>query len=241
MSGGPTWSSNAAANRVAIMENVPAVMYARGREAQEWLQSEQVAQLHKQRVIGPLQPAEPERILILHVAAVPCEHHGSGDRLIAEQRIEVEVVVRAGLGAGHRRWPGNQDRRAGPRIIAQRVRLILDVLADESEEQRPRQLVLDLGAQNAADIHQAAVGATIHLLPEVADGIPHPLRGTIREVHTEEQEIGRRPFEEVFVVTPQEEPAAAEVLPLGRPDLNDVLPIPDRRLSDERDGVESAA
>src|SRR5882672_3534357 len=241
MSGGPTWSSNAAANRVAIMENIPAVMYARGREPQEWLQPEQVAQLHKQYVIGPREPTEPECVLVLHVAAVPCEHHGSRDRLIAEQRIDVEVVVRAGLGARHRRRPGNQDRRAGPRIIAQRIRLILDVLADESDEQRPRELVLDLGAQNATDIHQAAVGATIHLLPEVADGIPHPLRGAVRQVHAEEQKVRGRPFEEVFVVTLEEEPAAAEVLPLGRPDLNDVLPIRDRRLSDERDGVEAAA
>src|SRR6266487_1663609 len=81
------------------------------------LQPEQITQLHEQGVCLALQPAEPERVLILHVAAVPREHYGSGNRLIAEQRIEVEVVVRTSLGAGHRRWSGNQNRRAGPTTV----------------------------------------------------------------------------------------------------------------------------
>src|SRR5256885_601590 len=38
----------------------------------------------------------------------------------------------------------------------------------------------------------------------------------------------------------QEEAAAAEMLPLRRADLDDVLAVADRRLSDERDRVETA-
>src|SRR5882724_16695 len=39
----------------------------------------------------------------------------------------------------------------------------------------------------------------------------------------------------------QEETAAAEVLPLGRPDLDDVFAVCDGRLPRERHGVETAA
>src|SRR5207253_4688048 len=52
---------------------------------------------------------------------------------------------------------------------------------------------------------------------------------------------GRGPLEKVLIVALQEVSAAAEVLPLRRPDLDDVFAVRDRRLSRECHRVEGAA
>src|SRR5437016_6256119 len=194
---------------------------------------EQIAQLEEERVVRAGEPPEPEGVLVDHVAAVPGEHHRPGDRLIAEQHIGVEeIAVRSG-GASQAARSADENRRTGARVVAQRVGLVLDVLAHHPDEQRTRDLVFDLGPQHATDVHQAAVGAAVHLLPEVADAVAEPLRGAVRHVHAQQSQIGRGPLEEVLIVALQKKPAATEMLPLGRPDLNDVLAIRDRRLSSE--------
>src|SRR5207244_12382918 len=81
----------------------------------------------------------------------------------------------------------------------------------------------------------AAVGAAIHLLPEIADAVAEPLGKAIGQVHAEQPQIARGPLEKVLIVALEEIPAATEVLPLGRPDLDDVFAIGDRRLSRELD------
>src|SRR2546426_6588042 len=53
------------------------------------------------------------------------------------------------------------------------------------------------------------------------------------QVHAEQPQIARGPLEKVLIVALEEIPAATEVLPLGRPDLDDVFAIGDRRLSRE--------
>src|SRR5207249_8216765 len=55
------------------------------------------------------------------------------------------------------------------------------------------------------------------------------------QVHAEQPQIARGPLEKVLIVALEEIPAATEVLPLGRPDLDDVFAIGDRRLSRELD------
>src|SRR5260370_8609952 len=81
----------------------------------------------------------------------------------------------------------------------------------------------------------------MHLLPEVAERVAEPIGRAVRHVHTKQQQVGRRPLEEVLVVSLQEEPAPGEVLPFRRPDLDDVLAVADRRLADERNRVQAAA
>src|SRR5256886_1140972 len=193
---------------------------------------EQVAQLEEERVVRAGEPPEPERLLVHHVAAVPGEHHRPRDRLIAQQHIGVEqIAVRS--GSARQRVPLYENRRTGARVVPQRVGLVLDVLAHHPDEQWTRQLVFELGPQDATDIHQAAIRAPIHLLPEVADAVAEPLRGAVRHVHAQQPQIGRGPLEEVLVVALQKKSAATEMLPLGRPELDDVLAIRDRRLSSE--------
>src|SRR5207247_10351024 len=109
------------------------------------------------------------------------------------------------------------------------------VRAPPPDQQRPRPLVFDLGPEHASDIHQAAVGAAIHLLAEIADAVAEPLGRSIGQVHAEQPQIARGPLEKVLIVALEEIPAATEVLPLGRSDLDDVFAIGDRRLSRERD------
>src|SRR5437773_5781457 len=77
--------------------------------------------------------------------------------------------------------------------------------------------------------------AAIHLLPEIADAVAEPLGRSIGQVHAEQPQIARGPLEKVLIVALEEIPAATEVLPLGRSDLDDVFAIGDRRLSRERD------
>src|SRR2546427_6743529 len=85
-------------------------------------------------------------------------------------------------GAGHpAARPSNENRRVRAGIVPQRIRLILDILADDSDKQRPRQLVLELCPEDATDVHERAVRATIHLLPEVADRVANPLGGAVRD------------------------------------------------------------
>src|SRR2546426_11566758 len=55
------------------------------------------------------------------------------------------------------------------------------------------------------------------------------------QVHAEQPQIARGPLEKVLIVALEEIPAATEVLPLGRPDLDDVFAIGDRRLARELD------
>src|SRR5437667_5276612 len=129
---------------------------------------EEVAELHEQRVAGPLESAEAKRVVVEHVASVSCEHDGAGDRLIAELRIDVEEIggARGGTRDATSRV-GDQNRGAGPGIIPQRIGLVLDVLAHQSDEQRARQLILDLDPGDAPDIHETPVGAAVDLLPEI--------------------------------------------------------------------------
>src|SRR6266576_1249863 len=84
------------------------------------LESKQVAQLEEEGIIRAPEPAEAERILVQHVAAVSREHHGSGHRLVAEQRVDVEQIGGARRGARHPAWTGNQNRRVRARVVAQR-------------------------------------------------------------------------------------------------------------------------
>src|SRR5207244_10838646 len=75
----------------------------------------------------------------------------------------------------------------------------------------------------------------------VAQRVAEPVRGSVRDLDAEQQQVRRRPLEEILVMALQEEAAAAEMLPLGRADLNDVLAVPDRGLSHEGNRVEAAA
>src|SRR5438270_530194 len=136
--------------------------------------------------------------------------------------------------------PGNENRRVGTGIVAQRIRLILDILADDADKERPRELILDLGPQDATDVHERAVRTAIHLLPEIADRIAHALRGTVRQLRVHEDQVRRSPFEEILVVALEKEAIGAEMLPLRRRDLYDVFAIFDRRLPHEGNGVEAA-
>src|SRR4029077_20614010 len=87
----------------------------------------------------------------------------------------------------------------------------------------------------APDVHQAAIGAAIHLLPEIADAVAEPLGRAVGQVHVQEPQITRGPLEKVLIVALQEIPAATEVLPLRRADLYDVFAVRDRGLSRELD------
>src|SRR6266850_915042 len=203
---------------------------------------EEIAQLHEHRVIGPREPAKAERVVVQHVAAVSRKHDRPGDRLIAQQRIDVEEIggTRGGTSGAAAR-PGNQNRGARAGVIAQRIGLVLDVLAHQPDEQRPRQLILDLDPCDAPDIDETPVGAAVDLLPEIAERVAHPVSGPVRDIDAQQQQVGGRPLEEVLVMALQEEAAAAEMLPLGRADLNDVLAVADRGLSHEWNRVEAAA
>src|SRR5207249_265371 len=67
------------------------------------------------------------------------------------------------------------------------------------------------------------------------DAVAEPLGRAIGQVHAEQPQIARGPLEKVLIVALEEIPAATEVLPLGRPDLEDVFAIGDRWLSRELD------
>src|SRR5207237_4726470 len=84
------------------------------------------------------------------------------------------------------------------------------------------------------------VRTAIHLLPEIADRIAHPLRGTVRQLRVHEDQVRRSPFEEILVVALEKETIGAEMLPLRRRHLHDVFTIFDRRLPYEGNGVEAA-
>src|SRR5204863_137465 len=113
-----------------------------------------------------------------------------------ERAGEILAKVADWLSAGTRLvWVVDPERRLA-RVVAQGVGRVLDVRAHHPDEQWTRQLVFELGPQNATDIHQAAVGAPIHLLPEVADAVAEPLRGAVRQVHAQQPQIGRGPLEE---------------------------------------------
>ena len=118
--------------------------------------------------------------------------------------------------------------------------MILDVLAHEPDEKRPRNLILEFGARDAAHVHQTAIGPTVDLLPEIAQGVAEAVRGPVGHFDAEQQQVGRCPFEEILVMALQEEAAAAEMLPFRRAELDDVLSVGDRGLSHERNRVESA-
>src|SRR5438552_18726759 len=105
------------------------------------LESERIADFHEHRIASPREAAEPERVFIQHVAAVPGEHDGAGDGLIADQGVDVEEIRGGGRRTRHAARPRDQDRCVGPRVVALRIGLVLDVLADEPDEEGPRQLV----------------------------------------------------------------------------------------------------
>src|SRR5207245_6653871 len=121
------------------------------------LQPEQVAQLHEEGIAGACQPAEAERVFIQHVAAIAREHDGSRDRLIADQGIDVEEIRGGGRRPRHAARPREQNRCVGPRVVAQRSGLLLNVLADELDEDGPTVLLISVGAGHATDIHETPV------------------------------------------------------------------------------------
>src|SRR3954468_12694569 len=108
------------------------------------LESKQIAELHEHRVIRAGEAPEPERLFIQHVAAVAREHDRTRRRLIAEQRVDVEEVIRRRDRARYATRPGDQDRRVLPRVITQRIGLVLDVLSHQPNEERSGKLILEL-------------------------------------------------------------------------------------------------
>src|SRR5213075_2406936 len=83
-------------------------------------------------------------------------------------------------------------------------------------------------------------GTPVHLLPEIAQCVAEAVGGTVGDLRAQQQQIGRCPLEEILVVSLQEEAAAAEVPPLRRVDLDDVLAVVNRRLSNEGDRIETS-
>src|SRR5207247_4733284 len=91
--------SSTRGNTVQPSNRTPAIgrAFARRRTTRDGVrrdsEPEQVAQLEEEGVVRAREPPEPERVLVHHVAAVPGEHNGPRDRLIAQQQVGVEVMV----------------------------------------------------------------------------------------------------------------------------------------------------
>src|SRR5437773_343418 len=112
--------SSTKGNTVQPSNRTPAIgrAFARRRTTRDGVrrdsEPEQVAQLEEEGVVRAREPPEPEGVLVHHVAAVPGEHHGPRDRLIAQQHVGVEEIVARRGRARHAARSRDENRRPGP-------------------------------------------------------------------------------------------------------------------------------
>src|SRR4029077_16728851 len=96
-------------------------------------------------------------------AAVAGEEHRTRRWLVREECVDAKTVALEGRRrqeeAAGRIAKG--DRQVRPRIVAQGVLRLAGVFADESQEQRPRHLVLDLQPWNPSDADRRLIGAPV--------------------------------------------------------------------------------
>src|SRR6478672_13304691 len=126
-------------------------------------QPEEIARLDVEAVARALQPVESQRPRFGEETAVAREEDGARRRLVGEERVDSKAVA---LERGRRKKEAgcriaDDDGQVGPRIVAQRVLRAAGVLADESQKDRPRHLVLDFQPRNASHADGGSVGAAV--------------------------------------------------------------------------------
>src|SRR4030095_2980557 len=115
-----------------------------------------VRELYEKALARSLHAAEAKVLGPIVGASVSGEHHGPRNRLIREQPVHAEIVARESEGTrvgASRLPPDDVVMRAG--IVVERRLLLGVVLADEAEEHRTRDLILDLEPRDLPDADRA--------------------------------------------------------------------------------------
>src|SRR5215831_12789727 len=134
------------------------------------LHPEKIAPLDEEPVAGATQALEAKRVGLVERGAVPEEQHGAGRGPVGKEEVVAEVVDGAAAGRADALLRGRveHERCAGARVD-ERAALLREVLADVAEENRPRQLVLELQARDVGGRETAAV-------PRARDALMRPQR-----------------------------------------------------------------
>src|SRR6185295_1769414 len=224
----------AKAEGIPPMSNSPTISSENCVEARSRrLEPEQVTVLDEEVVRRAMQrlPVETlQRIGIpIGLTAVAEEQHRARSRLIREEIVAVQRTI----PHRQRRLSIDDERIVGAILVPQIVGHAQIVLADQTQEDRPRQLVLELETRDHVASDETVVGpAPVILIVESAFNTRTITRPDIQR-KLDQIDVRLRPLVEVLVVPADVEQVGVEDLPLRRRQREDVIVIGDARPAGE--------
>src|SRR5438105_14983146 len=115
---------------------------------------------------------------------------------------------------GERALSANEQRVEGSALVAQVVVLTHVVLADEAQERRARDLILQLDARDFVAPDKRVIGAPPIILVSKCRVDPSPVTRTEAGAELYEIDVRLRPLEKVLVLAADVKDIAAEAGPL---------------------------